>query len=212
LVDVGCGDGYYTRGAAQQSAVTVAGVDIAKAAVAAAAGQHRGGWYAVASAFDLPLDDGCVDLLLSVFGPVAPDEFARVVRPGGTVVAVHPGPRHLEQLRALVYDEPQPHETKDPLRGLPGTFTRTDLAAVRYPLAIDSSEVAGQLFAMTPYRWHAPRDIYERLAQRGGLDTEVDVMISTYRKAGPSKTLEPMAEERPVDSGAWTRQTTRTGC
>jgi hypothetical protein len=41
------------------------------------------------------------------------------------------------------------------------------------------------LFAMTPYRWHAPPDIHERLAAAVSprFETLVDVRVTTYRRA-----------------------------
>jgi 23S rRNA (guanine745-N1)-methyltransferase len=160
----------------------VAGVDVARPAIAAAAARHREGWYAVASVFEMPVPPASIDVLVSVFGPVASEEFARVLRPSGAVVAVHPGPRHLFALRELVYERPAPHEVKDPLRDAQEMFSRSGTATVGYPLAVPTADAARQLLAMTPYRWHAPRDIDDRLAAAGGLDTEVDVVISTYER------------------------------
>ena len=185
VLDVGCGEGYYARRlAAAIGDVPLGGADVAKSAVASAASKHPAGHYAVASAFDLPLPPGSVDLLVSVFGPVAPAEFRRVVAPGGAVLAVNPGAAHLSALRALVSDAPAPQQIKDPLRGEPEQFHLVARCEVRYPLAVTSLDVARQLFTMTPYRWHAPRDIEARLdlAVGAGLAVEIDVVISTYRR------------------------------
>jgi 23S rRNA (guanine745-N1)-methyltransferase len=208
-LDVGCGEGYYTRRLARALAgdtprlgadgldCVLAGIDVAQPAVAAAASQHRGGDYAVASAFDVPLPPASVDAVLSVFGPVAPEEFERILRPSGLVVAAHPGPSHLLALRQLVYDEPRPHEVKDPLRSAPG-FTRTSSVQVTYPLRLETAEAALQLLTMTPYRWHAPLDIDMRLAAAGALSVDVDVIISTYSKqVGMSDRDRPSAQEGP---------------
>jgi 23S rRNA (guanine745-N1)-methyltransferase len=146
------------------SAPLVLGIDIAKAAVAAAARTHRSVWYAVASAADLPLDDAAVDVALNVFSPVAVAELARVVRLGGAVVAAHPGPAHLEGLRFLVYPDARPHQVKPPLRDAGEWFTQTDSLSITFPLAATDTAGLHDLFAMTPYRWHAPRDIDERIA------------------------------------------------
>lgn len=217
VLDVGCGEGYYTRRLASAlsggvEAVT-AGVDVAKAAVAFAASRHRAGWYAAASAFELPVPPASVDLVLSVFGPVSVAEFARVLRPQGAVVAVHPGPAHLFALRQLVYERPRHHVVKDPLRSGAEEFTRSATISIAYPLMVAEVPLARALLAMTPYRWHAPRDVDERVAAAGGLETSVDVVISCYRKrpsydARPPGRLEghgpgeagPRACERAVDS------------
>jgi 23S rRNA (guanine745-N1)-methyltransferase len=181
LVDVGCGEGRHTRSVA---APVILGVDVAKPAVAAAARAHPAGWYAVASAAELPLQDAAVDAALVVFGPVMAAELARVVRPGGVVVAAHPGPQHLEELRTFVYAEARPHEVKPPLREATQWFVDEGSVVVQFPLVVTDRAQLDDLFAMTPYRWHAPPDIHERLAAAVSprFETLADVRVTTYRR------------------------------
>jgi 23S rRNA (guanine745-N1)-methyltransferase len=179
VLDVGCGEGRHTRSV---SAPTVLGVDVARAAVAAAARSHPAGSYAVASAADLPVQDAAVDVAMNVFGPVIAAELARVVRPGGAVVAAFPGAGHLEGLRSLVYQDARPHEVKPPLRGADEWFAQTGSTSVTFTLTV--TDVAGlrDLFAMTPYRWHAPPDIDRRIAAAVSprFETLADVQVATY--------------------------------
>ena len=196
LLDVGCGEGHHTRrvatavregdGGLEGVSAVIAGIDVAKPAVALAARLDPRGWYAVASAADLPVATASVDVALNVFGPVLGPELARVVRPGGIAIAAHPGPGHLASLRALVYDEPRPHEVKDPLRDTPELFVRVGTMTVTFPIAIGEPGLLGDLFAMTPYRWHAPPDIGGRLMREAsgvaGFETLVDVVLSSYRR------------------------------
>jgi 23S rRNA (guanine745-N1)-methyltransferase len=185
VLDVGCGEGHHTR---RLVAPTIIGVDVAKPAVMAAAHAHPQGWYAVANATALPLPDGSIDAVVNIFGPVFARELARVVRPGGAVVMAHPGPHHLAALRALVYESPRPHQVKPPLRGAADWFEEVGSVPVRFPVEVEGPGAAADLFAMTPYRWHGPRDIGERLAEAGRqrLTTEVDARVTTYRrKPGP---------------------------
>lgn len=182
VLDVGCGEGRHTRAV---SAASRLGFDVAKSAVAAAARADPRGWYAVASAAAIPLGDAAIDVALSVFGPVIPAELARVVRPGGSVVAVHPGPGHLAEVRALVYADARPHEVKPPLRGLAACFTEVTSSRVTFPVIVKDLARLRDLFAMTPYRWHAQADIDARLAAAvvPSFVTTADVMITLYRRA-----------------------------
>lgn len=194
VLDVGCGNGHHTRHIASNMTLAhsallplpavVCGIDVAKVGVATAARVHPSGWYAVASAADLPLATASVDVAVNVFGPVMEAELARVMHGGGTVVIAHPAPRHLEELRRLVYATPRPHEHKDPLRHGGEWFTRAGSVSVTFPFFTDDGGVLRDLFAMTPYRWHAPPDIGERLdhAAAAGFSTEIDVVITSYSR------------------------------
>lgn len=194
VLDVGCGDGHHTRRIASNMTLAasglgpvpavVCGIDVAKAGVATAARAHPSGWYAVASAADLPLAPASVDVAVNVFGPVVEAELARVMHGRGTVVVAHPGPRHLEELRRLVYATPRPHAAKDPMRHGGEWFTRAGSVSVTFPFFTDDAQVLRDLFAMTPYRWHAPPDIGDRLdhAASEGFTTDVDVVITSYSR------------------------------
>jgi 23S rRNA (guanine745-N1)-methyltransferase len=185
VLDVGCGDGRHTRGL---EAGVIAGADVSRRAVALAARAHRSGWYAVASAADLPVATAAIDVGLAVFGPVVPAELARVVRPGGAVLAAHPGPSHLAALRALVYADARPHEVKPPLRDAPEWFEPAGAERLTFAVVAADAAVLTDLFAMTPYRWHAPPDMAERLADaaREPFATAADVVITTYRRRSRS--------------------------
>jgi 23S rRNA (guanine745-N1)-methyltransferase len=199
ILDVGCGEGHHTRRIAEAIGtgapgldavpIDVLGIDVAKTAISIAARSHRRGAYAVASASEIPLETGSVDVALNVFGPVFPDELARVVRPGGVVVAAHPGPGHLGALRALVYADDRPHEVKDPLRASREWFARAGTVSVTFPITISDAATLTDLFTMTPYRWHADLDITERLsaeaARPGGFVTDVDIVISSSTRRFP---------------------------
>jgi 23S rRNA (guanine745-N1)-methyltransferase len=181
VLDVGCGEGRHTRAV---TAAVVMGVDVAKAGVAAAARAHPEGWYAVASAARLPLDDGAVDAVMNVFGPVTPAELARVVAPGGVVVAAYPGTGHLAELRGLVYKEARDHEVKPPLRHASMWFVAEGSVTVNFRLRLHDVALLSDLFTMTPYRWHAPIDIRVRIeaAVVPAFETAGEVHVTRYRR------------------------------
>ena len=107
LLDSGCGEGYYTAGLYQAltqagCAPQIAGVDISKFALRRAAKRLPQGEFAVASVYHLPLADQSVDALVNVFSPLAPEEFARVLLPGGLFCYVVPSARHLWEMKQVL--------------------------------------------------------------------------------------------------------------
>ena len=111
LLDSGCGEGYYTAAlfqalAQEGRAPSAAGVDISKFALRRAARRLKEGEFAVASVYRLPLAPRSVALLTNVFSPLCPEEFARVLRPGGRFLYVVPSPRHLWEMKQVLYDRP----------------------------------------------------------------------------------------------------------
>ena len=184
VLDAGCGEGFFTRtiASALPEAVDVCGVDVSKPAIVAAARRDRRSVYIVASAFDLPVMDGSVNVVISNFAPADGPALARVLVPGGTVITAHPGPDHLYALRALVYDAPEPHTPKEPLRNDPDLFERVDSTRVRAPLSLSTCVDVTNLLSMTPYWWQADKTKQARIASLPGLDTELDVLVTTYRR------------------------------
>lgn len=111
LLDAGCGEGWYDRCIAQQFGeagrpLELAGFDIAKPAVRLAAKALPSARYAVASSFHQPVRTGWADVLLNCFSPFAQEEFLRVLRPGGRLIYAVPGPEHLFQMKAVLYEKP----------------------------------------------------------------------------------------------------------
>ncbi|MFZ3453384.1 methyltransferase domain-containing protein [Arthrobacter sp. 7Tela_A1] len=103
ILDAGAGTGYYLAevSKALDASETVA-LDISKYALRRAARALPTGFALVWDVWrPLPLADGAADLVLNVFSPRNPQEFRRVLVPGGALVVVTPLPSHLRELRAV---------------------------------------------------------------------------------------------------------------
>ena len=180
LCDAGCGEGYYTAGlwrALPQAAVC--GFDISKLAVKAAAGKYKGIEFGVASSFAIPLGTGRVHLLPDVFSPLAPEEFARVVRPGGYFLYAVPGERHLYGLKEILYRNPYENPHRDTEYA---GFRFQGRRAVRGEIFIPNGETARDLFAMTPYYWKTQAEGARRLEETQGFSTEIAFDFLIYKR------------------------------
>jgi 23S rRNA (guanine745-N1)-methyltransferase len=184
LLDTGCGEGYYTSGIYQSllragKTPAMAGTDISKFILKAAAKRERGVEFAVASSYHLPLADQSVDLLLNCFSPLALDEFLRVLRPGGTFLYVVPAAEHLWELKQVLYASPYPNEEKrTPYDG----FDYETVVPVDDTITLGCQEDIHALFQMTPYYWNTPKDGMDRLAALSSLTTRISFRIHVFRK------------------------------
>ena len=184
LLDSGCGEGYYTTAlfqalAREGRAPSAAGVDISKFALRRAARRLKEGEFAVASVYRLPLAPRSVDLLTNVFSPLCPEEFARVLRPGGLFCYVVPSARHLWEMKQVLYAKPYENPVKR--EDYPG-FVWQGADQVRCTLSLSSNQDIMALFGMTPYAWKTPKEGVDRLSALEQLDCQAGFDIHVYRK------------------------------
>ncbi len=186
ILEVGCGEGYYLRHMSNQSLLRSShqfyGIDISKHAIKAASKVKRSDshhHYAVASSFDLPLQDGCMDMIVRNFAPAPSEEIARVLKDDGKFVVVTPGKRHLFQLRQHIYAKASEHDTSVTAVD---DFTLVEQQPLQYRIDIKASEHIQALLNMTPYYWQTTKDKQQSLKHLEQLSCEVDIVISIYRK------------------------------
>jgi len=180
VLDAGCGEGSYLAAATDATRATGWGIDVSKPAIRLAARRHRAHHYAVASSFVLPFADSVLDVVTSVFAPRDFPELFRVLRSGGVAVVATPGPDHLAGVRALVYDDPRPHEEKPHVSG-DGEPPPQRRERVRFELDLVDADDVLHLLQMTPYWWHARPDQQEEAATRT-LRTTVDVWLTVHAR------------------------------
>lgn len=181
LLDIGCGEGYFTEGFSEAlPGAQVYGIDIAKAGVrlaAKAAKDKIALTYCVASSFDLPFADASMDVVTRIYAPSKDEELWRVIKPGGSLVIVAPGENHLVGLRTRIYREVRPH----PLPATPQGFTRTGHHRLSSELVVRKREMCAALLAMTPFAWRLAPDLRDSILA-SELRDNLDFTISTYSK------------------------------
>ncbi len=182
LLDVGCGEGYYTSQVKSECGFSdVYGIDISKFALQYASKVDKSIKFAVASAFQLPFAENSVDLLLNVFAPCAYEEFYRVLNNNGLLVKVVPLSEHLWELKTAIYDKPyknKPEIKNDEL------FTLVDSVELKYNIVLENKEDIYNLFTMTPYYYKTSKEDTEKLLKLENLTTMVHFAIEIYKKVG----------------------------
>ncbi|MDE7292991.1 MAG: methyltransferase domain-containing protein [Oscillospiraceae bacterium] len=190
LLDSGCGEGYYTervcRAISEKKILpvcTFAGVDISKNACAKAAKRLTGADIlcetAAASVFNLPVGDGAVSLLMTMFAPLCREEFERVIRLGGALIMAIPGAGHLMSFKEKIYDEAYENVVGD--YGLSG-FELLEVIKVSREIHLNNSEDIRSLFAMTPYYYKTGREGHARVEALESLTTNAEFEVIVYKR------------------------------
>ena len=185
IVDAGCGEGYYTGALAAcgKGAYELLGFDLSRDAVdAASRAARRTGvpaHYAVASLFELPLADESVDAIVNIFAPCAEGEFCRVLKPGGLLVLVGAGEKHLLGLKRALYENTYDNAER---ADLPSDMELCEQLTLRDEIEVEGREQIAQLFSMTPYYWRTSPEDKRKLDALERLKTEIEFDFKVYRK------------------------------
>jgi 23S rRNA (guanine745-N1)-methyltransferase len=174
ILDSGCGTGYYlARVLESRPDWEPLALDVSADAVAMAV-RATGSAGVVSDVWrPLPVRDARADVVLCVFAPRNPDEFARVLRTEGRLVVVTPAPSHLVQLRdsgRLIGIQP------DKLGHLDATleerFTLLDRRSLEYDVELGDSDIQN-LAGMGPSGHHAGLDATEASSVTVSVDVSV---------------------------------------
>ena len=187
ILDAGCGEGYYLQALAvalsaqaRPAVVQLAGIDISKWAVRAAAKRAAPVAWVVASNRRPPFAADSIDLVLCLFGfPVWPG-FASVQRADGHVLMVDPGPDHLEEMRAIIYPEVRRSAAAAPI-ATPG-YEQVSERRLRATAMLTSQAIIADLLAMTPHGHRATLQGRAALSERTSLEVTIDVIRRVFRR------------------------------
>jgi 23S rRNA (guanine745-N1)-methyltransferase len=167
VIDLGAGTGHHLAAVldALPGARGIA-IDASPAALRRGARAHEQAAAVGADAWKpLPLHDGIATIVLSVFAPRNPAEMARVLAPGGVLLAVTPTTRHLHELVGPLGLISVPDDKEDRLDAqLAAHFTLARRRTIEHAMFLTREESA-QLVRMGPSSWHVDeRSVAERLA------------------------------------------------
>jgi 23S rRNA (guanine745-N1)-methyltransferase len=156
VVDVGAGTGHHLAAVLDTANErTGLALDTSSAALRRAARSHPRAAAIGADAWKpLPLRDGVAAIVLSVFAPRNPAEMARILAPGGALIAVTPTARHLYELVGPLGLLTVPDEKEDRLdERLAEAFVVSGRRTVEFAMFLSRDEAA-QLVRMGPSAWH----------------------------------------------------------
>ncbi|VXB28378.1 Putative 23S rRNA (guanine-N(1)-)-methyltransferase [Arthrobacter sp. 9V] len=182
VLDAGTGTGHYLHAVLERSGAAGIAMDISKFALRRAARLNPAAANIVWDVWrPLPMADNTADVVTVVFAPRNPAEFARVLRPGGSLIVVTPRPGHLAEIAGrtgmLGIEAGKEERLLDSMRDYfdPGTSHSLDL-----PLSLTGSEVA-DLAYMGPAGHHLQREELAELAALEGLvSTTAKFRISEF--------------------------------
>jgi SAM-dependent methyltransferase len=192
IADLGCGTGYYAAAvvarvatarllAADRSPDAVRLTLRALTAVVETTGVVLDLWR------PLPLRDASADVLLDVFAPRNPPEYARVLRPDGALVVVVPTADHLSELRATagMLDIPDGKAERVEEQFAPAGLDGSGRVRVEYVIEADASTRA-RIAGMGPSAHHREASAHDEASTHASdaatRPVTVSVDVLTFRK------------------------------
>lgn len=177
LMDICCGEGYYTSALSALPELIVYGFDLSREMVRLAA-KRGGATCFVANMAAIPVADASFDYATHLFAPFMEDEFCRILKPGGTLHTVIPGKNHLFGLKQVLYDTPYENDEQ-----LPETkkLQLCSVLKVKDTITLSCREDIDAVFRMTPYYFHTSQADRDKLQELTSLQTPIEFVIAEYR-------------------------------
>ena len=189
FMDAGCGDGYYfdyvlndLKAKKGGNDLSFIGLDISKAAIAESAKRNKQISWVVGTNRQPPVEAASVDIVLCVFGFQSFEGFHKILKTGGKLVLVEPGPDHLKELREIIYSEVKKTAPADLSYLDEMGFSIVDRQPLQFKTGVINNEQINNLLVMTPHFYRATQEGRDAAAKVQKLDVSVDVVFTTLEK------------------------------
>lgn len=179
IVDISCGEGYYTDFVKRKTNGNVCGFDISKEMIRLAAKKYKDILFFVANIAKVPIADNSIDCAFQICAPFHEREFARILKKDGILISVVPGKRHLWGLKELLYDTP--YENNED-KTVYSSLCLQSSVVVSCDSLIIGSDAIQQLFSMTPYYYKTSEKDKSKLNKTQELKTPLEFTIRTFTK------------------------------
>ena len=180
ILDVGCGEGWYSAQLSDALNAPLVGLDISKEAVRCAAAKYKNAQWICGSAARLPVESGSVGLITSLFALTVPEEFKRVLRSDGYYFQVLAQEDHLLGLKSIIYPKLL-HKEKNTTPDLPG-FTLVRQIPIRFTFTVEGAQVQN-LLSMTPHVYRISKEGAQRLQETDKLTDTASAVLNIYAPA-----------------------------
>ena len=177
-VDLGCGEGYYTRAVAKLCEQCY-GVDMSKEALKYASVHDKKTQYVLASIFHCPLASESFDAALNIFAPLPESEILRLLKDKGVLIRVIPAERHLYEFKQRLYEQVYENEVD---RIDNKQLKLMEEVRIEKSIHLLDAQTIYSLFQMTPYYWKTPKAAAEKLKSLSELETTIAFVIQIYEK------------------------------
>ena len=184
IVDAGCGEGYYLDRLGRLAAANpepgtlgLAGIDVSKWAIKAAARRKVPVSWLVANNRRPPFLAGSVDLVLCLFGFPVWEGLRQVQKPGGHVLLVDPAADHLLELREIIYPTVKRSPPPPLATAQAAGYALEREEGLRCSATLTGAEVVRDLVAMTPHAHRLPQAGRNALAELSSLSVTIDVVF-----------------------------------
>lgn len=178
VLDICCGEGYYTSALAENPKLSVYGFDISREMIRLAAKRGKCCFF-VANMASIPVADESMDYGIHLFAPFLEDSFVRILKPGGRLITVIPGQNHLFGLKQAIYDTPYQNDEQLPKTQILKLLSVTKVSDT---ITLASQEDIQAVFRMTPYFFHTSLKDKEKLLPLTNLETPVEYILAEYEK------------------------------
>lgn len=185
ILDIGCGEGYYTgklKKYLDENNIEndILGIDISKQAIMEASKKYKNINWVIASALNVPVNEETCDILICMFSKIIPKEKMRILKKNGMAVIVSTGENHLKEIKEVVYENVK-NDFYSPIEDMK-EFKHIKTYEVKEEINIDKKENIENLFNMTPYRWRSPKKGIEKLFQLNSIKVTIDVNFDVFEK------------------------------
>lgn len=179
ILDVGCGEGYYTNKVRESLNIEASyyGLDISKEAIHMATKYTKDIYWIVGNSKNLPVEDHSMDFILALFTVVNQEELKRALHKKGYIIHVTANPKHLIEIKELIYDEVKIKSDKH-IR-LP--FTIVNSFDFIKQVTIDNHADALDLLKMTPHYYHIKKEKRSVIQTIEDITITIDIKITVYQ-------------------------------